>query len=216
MAKRATPLGSSLAELPVGLALVIFAMITALFVFMDVWQLLVYKQKLVSAASEGAQAAADVATVASWSDSFSRTINKAALETLATDRATSTLSMLRVPTANVAIDTSLDGRMVKVTLKGTRLPLLAGWIFPSELNVEESAAAPVRIVMPDGLMTLTSSVPPGAAPAFPVYGTDISPSGFVRHNAEYSLSSPSATFGTSTLGSITDPGWLNWSPVYPN
>jgi hypothetical protein len=208
--------GTSLAEAPVGIGLVIFGMFMAIFFIVDVFQVLVYHQKLAIAASESAEAAADAATLASVDDSFSSSINLSTIQSTTAAAASLTSQSLGL-NGTTTTTSSTDGRLITVTVTG-KLPLLFGvWLLPNKVAITESACAPVRIVIPNGLVTVTNSST-GNMVSFPTYSTSVVSTDFVRASSpvQFTVTLPPGASASSTLGTVIDPGWLNWSPVYPN
>ncbi len=207
--------GSVLIEGIAGILLVLLVLQVCLFFVVHVWQICVYRQKIATVASEAAQQVADQASVRSYYDSFSASNNLKAFKQNARTEALKSLKAFGLPAQNSDVKITLDGRLVTVRVKCTKLSAIGVLsLLPNLINVEEMATAPVRIVMPPALVVITSSS--GASVAMPAYGNSLKPVDFVRHNAQFSASVPTPVqCQSTTLGTVIDTNWLNWSPVYP-
>jgi hypothetical protein len=207
--------GGVAVEGAIGIGLVVLAVIVSTFFLIHVWQMIIYKQKIATAASEAAQYAADVASLASYQDSFARADNLANLQALSALKVQSTLQILGINPANSNVTIALDGRILIVTVNCTQLPVIGGGLIPDQVSMSEVGSAPVRIIMPPALVTITSSS--GNSFTVNAYGNPPNLTNFPNPYEQISISLPAGlTFHSQTLNTIIDPHWLDWSPVYPN
>ncbi|MBX9686467.1 MAG: hypothetical protein K2X27_07180 [Candidatus Obscuribacterales bacterium] len=208
--------GSTLLEGVAGIFLVSVSALSSLIFLINSLVLVLYKQQLALAASEAAQELADQASTLSWNDSFNRNINLTAMRIKASAKVNSTINSLGLrPEGGLTVNTVLDGRLIKVTVKakGLKLPCANATV-----TLDENGVAPAIIVMPPGLMTVTSSTSTYNNVVIPVYGLTSSTHfrKSTRKHSQFSVEIPAPTAGVTSqqIGTVVDSQVYNWNTVY--